>query len=229
MSKFQNKGDTLMSTKRHFMIMAVGAAIVVLIGIGTFIFYDMNAPGQPEKVYKLPDTRDRRPAVAQATTVKTEAVAFGQQGRTFDNTTVPHSHESDSHDASTTVQGKTVIEPCCPEDEELTNIGTGQDSNLDSNPVTPELAADMKRDAEWFVAKKAWEKTFDAHYAEGKRLEEEHKALRPVDPEEFLRTGDRQALVAKLKASRAKLDAWWEKLEKLKREKPVQPTPTHKH
>ena len=205
-------------------IACIAGAIFLIVGIAAFIAHDRNSPVEQVRVYDLPN-----PQSDPDGTGKTETLVSGQPTWLSDNNATVASDEPDSTDTDTMAHAETVIEPCCPEDEEQAGtLGGGQD-NLDHSPVTPELAADMERDAEWFVAIKAWEKQFDAHCAEGKRLEEEHKALRPDDPEEFLRSGDRQALIAKLKASQAKLNAWWAEYEELQAQKPIQPTPTHTH
>ena len=208
-----------MNTQRS-RIACIAGAILLIVGSVAFIAHDRDAPVEQIRIYELPEADTDG-------TGKTETLVSGQPTWRSDNNAAVASDELDSTD--TIPHAETVIEPCCPDDEELTEIASGQDINLDHNPVTPELAADMTRDAEWFVAKKAWEKQLDALSAEGRRLEKEHDALLPDDPDEFFRTGDRQALIANLKASRAKLDAWWAEYEELQRQKPIQPTPTHKH
>lgn len=215
-----------MSTRQRLTIVAVVAAIVIPVGIGVFVAHDMNAPIQEVKVYELPDSINSRPAVAQATTIKKETIASGQQGRGSDTTTVQYSDED------TAAMSESAIEPCCP--EEVNNATAGdidlrQGINLDHNPVAPQVIADSKSDAEWFIAIQAYEARLDAHYAEAKRLDDEYHALLPDDPDEFLRSGDVNALIAKLEAHRAQKEAWSEKLKELEREKPIRPTPTHKH
>ena len=210
-----------MNTQRS-RIACIAGAILLIVGSVAFIAHDRDAPVEQIRIYELPEADTDG-------TGKTETLVSGQPTWLSDNNAAVESDELDSTDTDTMAHAATVIEPCCPDDEELTEIASGQDINLDHNPVTPELAADMTRDAEWFVAKKAWEKQLDALSAEGRRLEKEHDALLPDDPDEFFRTGDRQALIANLKASRAKLDAWWAEYEELQRQKPIQPTSTHKH
>ena len=212
-----------MNTQRS-RIACIAGAILLIVGIVAFITHDRDSPVEQVRVYDLPN-----PKANPDGTGKTETLVSGQPTWLSDNNAAVESDELDSTDTDTMAHAATVIDPCCPEDETLTEIASGQDINLDHNPVTPELAADMTRDAEWFVAKKTWEKQLDALSAEGRRLEKEHDALLPDDPDEFFRTGDRQALIANLKASRAKLDAWWAEYEELQRQKPIQPTPTHKH
>ena len=194
------------------------AAILLIVGIVAFITHDRNAPVEQVRVYELPETDTDG-------TGKTETLVSGQPTWHSDNNAAVASDELDSTD--TIPHAETVIEPCCPDDEELTEIASGQDINLDHNPVTPELAADMTRDAEWFVAIKEYEKKYDALHAEGDRLDEEFDAL--LEKAKTLEGAALEAFAPKLKAQIAKNEAWLKKLEALKRQRPVSPIPTHTH
>ena len=210
-----------MNTQR-FRIACTAGATILFVAIVAFIVYDSNTLTKEERVYLAPDPIEHRVNANQ------DAIAVVQPPLFSDNNyAVQYSDESDSHDADATAQGKTVIELCCPEDEELTDIGVGQDSHLDSNPVTPELAADMKRDAEWYAAMKEYEKKYDALHAEGDRLDEEFKEL--FEKAKTLEGAALEALAPKLKAQIAKNEAWLKKLEALKQQRPVSPIPTHTH
>ena len=194
------------------------AAILLIVGIVAFITHDRNAPVEQVRVYELPEADTDG-------TGKTETLVSGQPTWRSDNNAAVASDELDSTD--TIPHAETVIEPCCPDDEELTEIASGQDINLDHNPVTPELAADMTRDAEWFVAIKEYEKKYDALHAEGDRLDEEFDAL--LEKAKTLEGAALEAFAPKLKAQIAKNEAWLKKLEALKRQRPVSPIPTHTH
>ena len=85
----------------------------------------------------------------------------------------------------------------------------------------------MKRDAEWFVAIKEYEKKYDALHAEGDQLDEEFDAL--LEKAKTLEGAALEAFAPKLKAQIAKNEAWLKKLEALKRQRPVSPIPTHTH
>ena len=196
------------------------AAILLIVGIVAFITHDRNAPVEQVRVYDLPN-----PKANQDGTGKTETLVSGQPTWRSDNNAAVASDELDSTD--TIPHAETVIESCCPDDEELTEIASGQDINLDHNPVTPELAADMTRDAEWFVAIKEYEKKYDALHAEGDRLDEEFDAL--LEKAKALEGAALEAFAPKLKAQIAKNEAWLKKLEALKRQRPVSPIPTHTH
>ena len=203
-------------------IACIVCAILLLVGIVAFIAHDRDAPVEQVRVYDLPNLKADPDG-----TNKTETLVSGQPTWFSDNNAAVESDEPDSTDMAPRAHAETGIEPCCPEDEAFTEITSGQDINLDHNPISPELAADMKRDAEWGAAMQAWQKRYDAHYAKAKELDEEFHALLPDDPEAFLRTGDLEALKKKLNAFKQKEDVWWEALATLEREKPVQPVHTH--
>ena len=208
-----------MNTQRS-RIACIAGAILLIVGSVAFIAHDRDSPVEQIRVYELPETDTDG-------TGKTETLASGQPTWRSDNNAAVESDELDSTDTDTMAHAATVIEPCCPEDEELTEIASGQDINLDHNPVTPGLAADMKRDAEWFVAIKEYEKKYDALHAEGDQLDEEFDAL--LEKAKTLEGAALEAFAPKLKAQIAKNEAWLKKLEALKRQRPVSPIPTHTH
>lgn len=217
---------------RRFRIAAFSIAVLLLVGIGAFVVSDRNALVQQVRVYEVPAPIALSGEAEHGTTGTTGATAIDQQGRVSDNTAAQYSTEYDQGDEDTAAMGESAIDPCCPDEMApypAGDIDFGQDTNLDHNPVSPELIVDMKRDAEWYAATQQYEARLDAHYAEGKQLDDEYHSLRPDNPDEFLRNGDVDAFIAKLKVHRAKQDAWWKKLEELEREKPIRPTPTHKH
>lgn len=203
-------------------IACIASAILLIVGIVAFIAHDRHAPVEQVRVYDLPNPKADRDG-----TGKTETLVSGQPMWLFDNNAAVESDEPDSTDTDPMAHAETGIELCCPEDEALTEIASGQDINLDHNPVSPELAADMKRDAEWFVAIKAWEKKYDALHAEGDRLDEEFETL--LEQTKILEGAALEALVPKLKAQIAKNEAWLKKLEVLKQQRPVSPISTHTH
>ena len=206
-----------MNTQRS-RIACIAGAILLIVGSVAFIAHDRDAPVEQIRIYELPEADTDG-------TGKTETLVSGQPTWRSDNNAAVASDELDSTD--TIPHAETVIEPCCPDDEELTEIASGQDINLDHNPVTPGLAADMKRDAEWFVAIKEYEKKYDALHAEGDRLDEEFDAL--LEKAKTLEGAALEAFAPKLKAQIAKNEAWLKKLEALKRQRPVSPIPTHTH
>ena len=206
-----------MNTQRS-RIACIAGAILLIVGSVAFIAHDRDAPVEQIRVYELPEADTDG-------TGKTETLVSGQPTWRSDNNAAVASDELDSTD--TIPHAETVIEPCCLDDEELTEIASGQDINLDHNPVTPGLAADMKRDAEWFVAIKEYEKKYDALHAEGDRLDEEFDAL--LEKAKTLEGAALEAFAPKLKAQIAKNEAWLKKLEALKRQRPVSPIPTHTH
>ena len=206
-----------MNTQRS-RIACIAGAILLIVGSVAFIAHDRDAPVEQIRIYELPEADTDG-------TGKTETLVSGQPTWRSDNNAAVASDELDSTD--TIPHAETVIEPCCPDDEELTEIASGQDINLDHNPVTPGLAADMKRDAEWFVAIKEYEKKYDALHAEGDQLDEEFDAL--LEKAKTLEGAALEAFAPKLKAQIAKNEAWLKKLEALKRQRPVSPIPTHTH
>ena len=208
-----------MNTQRS-RIACIAGAILLIVGSVAFIAHDRDAPVEQIRIYELPEADTDG-------TGKTETLVSGQPTWLSDNNAAVESDELDSTDTDTMAHAATVIEPCCPDDEELTEIASGQDINLDHNPVTPGLAADMKRDAEWFVAIKEYEKKYDALHAEGDRLDEEFDAL--LEKAKTLEGAALEAFAPKLKAQIAKNEAWLKKLEALKRQRPVSPIPTHTH
>ena len=208
-----------MNTQRS-RIACIAGAILLIVGSVAFIAHDRDAPVEQIRIYELPEADTDG-------TGKTETLVSGQPTWLSDNNAAVESDELDSTDTDTMAHAATVIEPCCPDDEELTEIASGQDINLDHNPVTPGLAADMKRDAEWFVAIKEYEKKYDALHAEGDQLDEEFDAL--LEKAKTLEGAALEAFAPKLKAQIAKNEAWLKKLEALKRQRPVSPIPTHTH
>ena len=215
---------------RRFRIAAFSIVVLLLVGIGAFVTYDRNAPVQQVKVYEVPDPIAPSVQTKHSTTGTTVSIATGQQGRVPSNTAVQYSAEYNQEDKDTASIGESATEPCCPEEGEqssVSDIDFGQDTNLDHNPVTPELIADMKRDAEWYAAMKEYEKKYDALHAEGDVLDNEFDAL--LDKAAGLEGAALEALVPKLKAQIAKDEAWLKKLEALKQQRPVRPVPTHTH
>ena len=210
-----------MNTRRNIYVIVCGA-ILLTVGIGVFLVHDRNAPVEQVRVYELPN-----PKTETDGTGNTETFVSGQPTWGSDADAAIESDARDSTDTDTTARAEIVIDPCCPEDEVLTELASGPDIDVDYNPVTPELAADMERDAAWFVAIKAYEKEYDALHAEGTRLDEEFDAL--LEKAKTLEGAALEAFAPKLKAQIAKNEAWLKKLETLKQRRPVRPTPTHTH
>ena len=44
-------------SRRMLVIGTSVVAVLLLVGVGVFVLYSMNAPDQPVKVYELPDSR----------------------------------------------------------------------------------------------------------------------------------------------------------------------------
>lgn len=216
---------------RFFMI--GGVVILLLVGIGTFLVYNTNAPVQEVRVYKMPDPIAPSVETDLGMMDTTVAIATGKQtGLTNSNSSVQYSAEYDQGDEDTALMGGSEIEPCCPDEGEQSlggDIDFGQDTNLDHNPVAPELIADMKRDAKWFVAIKAYDQKFDVLHAERLELEAEFEALIPESPDEIVRAMRNSDVQAKLRTWRKKDKDLKKRAEALYREKPIRPTPTHKH
>ena len=210
-----------MNTRRSIYAIVPGV-ILLTVGIGVFLVHDRDAPVEQVRVYELPT-----PKTETDTTGNTEPLVSVQPTWLSDTNTVAESDALDPIDLGTMTHTETVIEPCCPEDESLTVIAGGQDINLDYNPVTPELAADMERDAAWLVAIREYEKKYDALHAEGRQLDKEFDAL--LEQAKTLEGAALEALAPKLRAQIAKNEAWLKKLEVLKQQRPVSPTPTHTH
>ncbi len=172
-----------MSTQRGFTIVTVVAAILILIGIGAFVAYDMNTPVQEVKVYELPDSIAPSVESDLGTTGTTGAIATGQQGSFAD------------------------------------------DTNLDHNPVSPEVIAESRRHSEWFDA-------FDQHHKKRVALKEEQDKLEEdfnslvfsSDYDQFLRDIADPSYFDKLDAVWAKMEALQNKADILEKEYPVFPS-----
>ena len=207
---------------RFFMI---GAAVfLLLVGIGSFLAYKMNGPVQQVRIYEVPDKSDSPLVVAPATTVKTETVDFGQQGQISDTATIQYSAEYDQVYEDTAQMAESTIEPCCPDElypYPVGDIDFRQDTNLDHNPVSPEVITDSKLRFEYMKALKAFDEKYLALDAEISQLEDEFKYLISLELD--------KSLLPKLEAWQAKYDALMKKREELNRQEPVYPTSTHRH
>ena len=218
---------------RFFRIAASSAAILLLVGISVFLVYNTNAPVQEVRVYEMPNAIAPSVETGLATTGTTVSIATGKQTGLDDNdSSAQYSTEYDQRDEDTATMGESTIEPCCPDEANQSLVGDidfGQGVNLDHNPTSPEMIADSKRDAEWFVAIKAYDQKFDELHAERLELEAEFEVLIPEDPAEIVRAMRDPDIQAKLRAWQKKKEDLKRRSELLKQERPVRPTPTHTH
>ena len=138
---------------QRFRIVAASTVILLLIGIGAFLAYDMNAPIQQVRVYDMPDKSTRRPVAdmeeAPAPYVKKQETILSN------NTDIDWIHpETD--------------DGCCPDDPALAILGHSEVYDL--NPVSPEVFADMQRIREWH-------KAYNAHYQKSEAHDTKVEAL----------------------------------------------------
>ncbi len=144
-----------MSTQRRFTIVVVAVVILLLVGISTFLVYDKNASIQEVTVYELPDSHTPSVESSLSTTDIIGAITTGQRGRISDNTTEQYSSEYDQGYEAAAALGESTIEPCCPDElDPLGDMDSGQDTNLDHNPVSPEVISDARRHNLWWEAQK---------------------------------------------------------------------------
>lgn len=235
---------------QRFRIVVASAVILLLIGIGAFLAYDMNAPVQQVRVYEVPESLAPRAVIDQLPVVYTENGDLG--------TAVQSSTESNSEYEDTTAVVE--IEPCCPDEAD---IDFGQDNNLDHTPVSPKVIADGKRRADWLEALALHEKKEDALFADFQRLNDELTSIRQ-DYYALMSDEDRAGIAAALddvpdidqsvrqkvldmiygtdspSRTPGQIISNWEtlvlkqenltqRLETLERERPVYPSVTHKH
>ena len=235
---------------RRFRIVVVSAVILLLVGIGAFVAYDMDAPVQQVRVYEVPEPLAPRAVIDPLPVVDTENGDFG--------TAVQSSTESDSEYEDTTAAVE--IEPCCPDGED---IDFGQDNNLDHNPVSTEVIADGKRRGEWLEVLALHEKKEDVLSADFQRLRDELTSIRrdyyalmspedragiaaalddvpDIDPSVRQRVLDmiygtdyssrtNGDIISDLETVRLKQETLMQRIETLDRERPVYPSFTHKH
>lgn len=235
---------------RRFRIVVASAVILLLIGIGAYVAYDMNTPVQQVRVYEVPEPLAPHAVIDQSPVVYTENGDFG--------TAVQSSTESDSEYENTTAVVET--EPCCPDEAD---IDFGQDNNLDHNPVSPEAIADGKRRGEWLEALALHKKKEDVLSADFQRLRDELTSIRrdyyalmsaedraeiaaalddvpDIDPSVRTKVLDmiygtdypsrtNEDIISDLETLRPKLETLMQRIETLERERPVYPSFTHKH
>ena len=230
-----------MSTKRRFTIGGVVAAILVLIGMGVFLAYDINVPVQEVRVYELPSPIVPSVEEVHGTTGTTVASATGQQGRNSGNTTIQYSVESDQGYEDTAASGESAIEPCCPEEVDQSptgDIGFGQDTNLDRNPVSPELIKDTRRYWEYVEARNKYNERYDALREKQRQLERELVSLNPVLVKRMQETYPgikfqshltQAERLTKLEALGPRMEFLRIEIKELRQQRPVAPIPTHRH
>ena len=229
-----------MSTYQRFTIVVGVTAILVLIGIGAFIVYDMNALSTG-KGYELPDTLAPSVEAEHGMTGTTVTIATGQQGNFSDNTTVQYSAKSDQGDEDTTQMSESAIEPCRPDEGDLSPAGDidfGQDTNLDHNPVSPELIEDTRRYWEYVEARNKYNERYDALREKQRQLERELVSLDPVLVEKmreaypgikFQSRLTQEERLAKLDALGPKMESLIIEFKELRQQRPVAPISTHRH
>ena len=182
-----------------------GGIILLLFGFCVFLVYDKNAPVQEVRVYEVPDPlAPRAPHVESSLdpTGTTVAIATGQLGRSSDNTTAQYLSDSDQGDEATAALGENGIEPCCPDEVDLSaagDIDLEQDVNLDYNPVSPEVRADSKSRFEYMKALKVFDEKYMALNEELHQLNNEFKYLISLELD--------KSLLPKLEAWQAKKEA----------------------
>ena len=235
---------------QRFRIVVASSVILLLIGIGAFVVYDMDAPVQQVRVYEVPESLASHAVIDQLPVVYPENGDFG--------TAVQSSTESNSEYEDTTAVVE--IEPCCPDEAD---IDFGQDNNLDHNPVSPEVIADGKRRADWLEASALHKKKEDALFADFQRLNDELTSIRrdyyalmsdedragiaaaledvpDIDPSVRQRVLDmiygtdyssrtNGDIISDLETLRLKQQTLMQRIETLEQERPVYPSFTHKH
>lgn len=133
---------------RRFRIAVASGVVLLLVGIGVYVAYDMNTPIQAVKVYKLPDKGPRVALAKQMTPEGTETFAPPED---YDNAT------------------SLLSEACCP-DELSEPVALDDEIVHDSNPVSPAVIEDGKRAKEWLEALALHQGKSNVHIDEGEVL-----------------------------------------------------------
>ena len=135
---------------RRFRIAVASGVVLLLVGIGAFLAYDMNAPIQEVRVYKVPEPGPR--------VVLAEPVA---REETVTTVSTQEPQRLDDNDVG-----------CCPDGPSLiSEMVTSEDyRGHDLNPVSPEVIEDGKRIGEWLKTSALHQEKTAVHYKEGDEL-----------------------------------------------------------
>ncbi len=137
---------------RRFRIAVASVVILLLIGIGAYVAYDMNTPVQQVRVYEVPEPGPRAVLVADVARGAPVTALSNQEPQMLDDDASP-----------------LLIEECCPDDlSELVALDDGRVP--DSNPVSPEVIEDARRLREWQEAYALYNEKMEAHHAERSEL-----------------------------------------------------------
>ena len=209
---------------QRFRIAVASAVILLLIGIGAFLVYDMNAPVQEVRFYEVPEPGSRAVLVAP--------VARGA------SVTISSNSENPDPQMLNDNASPLLSEECCPDDlSEMVVL----DNNHDSNPVSPEVIEDARRLREWQEASALHQEKIAAHEEEGNELMQngllmsiiqdldaaQYSEKRVYDKEYALRRDNQ--ISADLEALIPKIENWGKRGTALSQDAPKYPTLTHTH
>ncbi len=241
---------------RRFRIVVTLAVILLLVGIGAYVIYDMNAPVQQVKVYEVPDPLAPRPVVDQVAQGRKASYAQ-KQGSDSRNGEDWLSNDTSGDRLSSDLADD---ERCCPDGPNLAILS----EEYDLNPVSPEVIEDARRIREWQEVSSLHQEKKDVLFADGERLYHEFTSIMR-DFFASMDAKDRAAIVSALDEQLPNIDSsvrqkvldmiydadypsrtneqiksdletlllkqenLKQRIETLARERPVYPSLTHKH